>query len=70
MFLGWGQSTIAKGVRSSSATGYLPDTTDNLHILLNTRVTRILPVGRDDDHKHGKAPDLRVVEFAASAEGQ
>lgn len=63
--LGWGQTTIARGFRSSSATGYLAHTNDNVHVLLNTRVTRILPV---DDHSP-KAKDFRKIELAATPEG-
>ncbi|TFK19458.1 aryl-alcohol oxidase [Coprinopsis marcescibilis] len=64
--LTWIQSTVGNGERSSSATGYL--NTDvrqrpNLSILLNTRTTRILPVGR------GKEPDMRTVEIAAGPDG-
>ncbi|KAF9561263.1 FAD/NAD(P)-binding domain-containing protein [Agrocybe pediades] len=42
---GWHQSTTGNGERSSAATGYLPSNVrarPNLHILVNTRVTRIL----------------------------
>jgi choline dehydrogenase-like flavoprotein len=51
-------------MRSSSATSYLPHTGDNVHILLNTLVTRILPVGNPDER------DLRKVEFATSPSGK
>ncbi|KAJ7693421.1 alcohol oxidase [Mycena rosella] len=43
--MGWGQSTIKNGTRSSSSTSYLaPEflSRPNLHVLLNARVTRIL----------------------------
>ncbi|KAF4610036.1 hypothetical protein D9613_010641 [Agrocybe pediades] len=42
---GWHQSTTGNGERSGAATGYLPSNVrarPNLHILVNTRVTRIL----------------------------
>ncbi|KAF5355502.1 hypothetical protein D9758_006408 [Tetrapyrgos nigripes] len=62
--IGWVQSTVGFGVRSSSATSYLgPKTTrrKNLHVLLNTRVTRVLPV---DD---AKPLTVRTVEFTQDA---
>lgn len=43
--------------RSSSATAYVETSKDNLHVLFNTYVTRVLPVGNDKD--------FRGVEFAA-----
>lgn len=46
--------------RSSSVTTYLANTGNNVHILLNTHVTRVLPVGSDTD--------FRGVEFAADAQ--
>lgn len=45
-FVGWNQATIGNGTRSSSATAYLSDSTTsrpNLDVLLNTKVTRVLP---------------------------
>ncbi|KAF9445056.1 GMC oxidoreductase [Macrolepiota fuliginosa MF-IS2] len=60
--IGWQQNTIGKGVRSSSATGYLSSTGDNVHVLLNTRVTRILPT------TYG-GTDIRTVEFATDPKG-
>jgi choline dehydrogenase-like flavoprotein len=50
------------GERSSSATAYLSTTNDNVHVLLNTHVTRVLPV-RDSK------TDFRIVEFAADSQG-
>ncbi|KAF9450824.1 GMC oxidoreductase [Macrolepiota fuliginosa MF-IS2] len=50
--LGWLQSTIGEGARSSAATSYLNLTViqrQNLHILLETRVTRILPATNGTD---------------------
>ncbi|KAJ7346320.1 alcohol oxidase [Mycena albidolilacea] len=46
--VGWTQATIKDGARSSSATSYLaPEFVNrpNLHVLLNARVTRVLPTG-------------------------
>ncbi|KAJ6451318.1 alcohol oxidase [Mycena sanguinolenta] len=46
--IGWMQATIKDGTRSSSATSYLaPEFINrpNLHVLLNARVTRVLPTG-------------------------
>lgn len=68
---GWVQRTTIKGVRSSSATGYLSHAGNNVHILLNTYVTRILPT---DNHGKGNdrnphVNDFRKVEFATAFEG-
>ena len=46
--------------RSSSATAYVETSKDNLHVLLNTYVTRVLPVGNDRD--------FRGVEFATDGQ--
>ncbi|GLB35186.1 putative aryl-alcohol oxidase [Lyophyllum shimeji] len=62
--LGWLQATIKGGSRSSSATSYLgPDFINrpNLHVLLNTRVTRVLSSTRDRT--------FRTVEFMQRAQG-
>jgi len=61
---GWQQSTTGLGERSSAATGYL--TTEvrirpNLHILVETRVTRILQTS--GTHKLA----LRTVEFTTGS---
>ncbi|KXN87008.1 Alcohol dehydrogenase [acceptor] [Leucoagaricus sp. SymC.cos] len=51
----WLQGTIGHGERSSSATSYLTDevvSRPNLHILLNTRVTSVLPVDRSTQDTH------------------
>ncbi|KAJ3558042.1 hypothetical protein NP233_g11591 [Leucocoprinus birnbaumii] len=59
----WNQLTIDhKGERSSSATAYVETSSDNLHVLLNSYVTRVLPVG--------KGTDFRGVEFAANAQSK
>ncbi|KAJ7217681.1 alcohol oxidase, partial [Mycena pura] len=55
--IGWGQMTVLNGSRSSSATSYLAPqfvNRPNLHILLNARVTRVLPTA---------SSDIRTVEF-------
>ncbi|KAF5364408.1 hypothetical protein D9758_010695 [Tetrapyrgos nigripes] len=47
--IGWGQSTVLNGQRSSSATSYLGPTVakrSNLHVLLHAHVTRILKASR------------------------
>ncbi|KAF5354115.1 hypothetical protein D9756_007319 [Leucocoprinus leucothites] len=59
--LGWGQASIAHGLRSSSATAYLAHANDNVHILLNTHVTRILP-------STNQSHDFRTVEFTSGPE--
>ncbi|KXN83424.1 Alcohol dehydrogenase [acceptor] [Leucoagaricus sp. SymC.cos] len=51
----WFQGTIGHGERSSSATSYLTDevvSRPNLHVLLNTRVTRVLPIDRSTQDTH------------------
>ncbi len=65
--VGWTQSTIKDGVRSSSATSYLgPEfiSRPNLHVLLHAQVTRLIPTGS----QNGK-PTFRSVEFASDAAG-
>ncbi|KAF5349539.1 hypothetical protein D9756_008782 [Leucocoprinus leucothites] len=58
--IAWNQFTIDRHAeRSSSATAYLAKTGNNVHVLVNTYVTRVLPVGR--------GTDFRTVEFAADA---
>ncbi|KAI0313068.1 alcohol oxidase [Amylostereum chailletii] len=63
--LSWIQSTSGNGIRSSSATAYLHPALgrQNLDLLLNTQVTRILPT----NHQSSSVPDLRVVEFARNS---
>ncbi|KAG6917770.1 hypothetical protein DXG01_001175 [Tephrocybe rancida] len=63
--VGWLQTTIDKGQRSSSATAYLsPDVLrrPNLHVVVNTHVTRIL---KTNDVKG--QPVLQGVEVAESS---
>lgn len=60
--LGWTQSTLNGGRRSSSATSYLgPNfiSRKNLHVLVNARVTRLLKTGNTRDGK----PEMLGVEF-------
>ncbi|KAG6907390.1 hypothetical protein DXG01_009081 [Tephrocybe rancida] len=61
--LGWLQATIKRGERSSSATSYLEAKfidRQNLHVLLNTRVTRLLETRSSGPSQ----PVIRTVEFA------
>ncbi|KAJ7910769.1 GMC oxidoreductase-domain-containing protein [Mycena leptocephala] len=62
---GWGQATAQNGSRSSSATSYLGPqfaAYPNLHVLLHTRVTRVLPTTSNG---------FRTVEFPSHvASGQ
>ncbi|KAJ7187788.1 aryl alcohol oxidase [Mycena filopes] len=61
--VGWSQSTIKNGSRSSSATSYLaPEFLErpNLHVLLHARVTRVLSTGLNT---------FRGVEFAQDPKG-
>nr|Q0R4L2.1 RecName: Full=Pyranose dehydrogenase 3; Short=PDH 3; AltName: Full=Pyranose:quinone oxidoreductase 3; Flags: Precursor [Leucoagaricus meleagris]AAZ94874.1 pyranose dehydrogenase [Leucoagaricus meleagris]AAZ94875.1 pyranose dehydrogenase [Leucoagaricus meleagris] len=58
--LAWTQYTIDhRAERSSSATSYLESTRDNVHVLVNSRVTRIFSAGN--------GTDFRSVEFAVDA---
>ncbi|KAF8991666.1 aryl-alcohol oxidase-like protein [Cyathus striatus] len=61
----WLQSTVGRGERSSSATAYLNASViarPNLSILIQTRVTRLLPISQ----KIEKTPTLTKVELATS----
>ncbi|KAF7378173.1 Choline dehydrogenase, mitochondrial [Mycena sanguinolenta] len=65
--LGWPQSTINGAQRSSGATSYLGPqfmARSNLHVLVNTRVTRVNQTGTDS----GK-PAFRSVEVTQSETG-
>ncbi|KAJ7629664.1 aryl-alcohol oxidase [Mycena polygramma] len=65
--VGWIQTTINGGQRSSAATSYLGHnfvSRPNLHVLVNSHVTRIIQTGVDQ----GK-PAFRSVEFAQSETG-
>ncbi|KAF8056619.1 aryl-alcohol-oxidase from pleurotus Eryingii [Lyophyllum atratum] len=58
--IGWLQTTIDDGVRSSSATSYLGPKfikRSNLHILVNAQVARFVQTSG------GKIPEFRTVEF-------
>ncbi|TFK91942.1 GMC oxidoreductase [Polyporus arcularius HHB13444] len=65
--IGWTQSTIHDGRRVTSATSYLAEawSRSNLDIVVNTRVTKVLPVG----YESGK-PVMRGVEIAQTAGGR
>ncbi|KAF8645738.1 hypothetical protein AX16_007606 [Volvariella volvacea WC 439] len=63
--IGWGMSTIQGGVRSSSATSYLSADVrkrPNLTILLNARVTRVVP-SSILSVLLPENPSIRTVEF-------
>ncbi|KAF8921082.1 aryl-alcohol oxidase [Mucidula mucida] len=65
--IGWLQSTVGNGTRSSSATSYLgPEYTcrPNLHVLLHSYVTRILPKDSDDSELY-----FDTVEFTHGSDG-
>ena len=65
--LGWLQSTIGNGNRTSSATAFLSGTVldrPNLDILLGTRATKLLKTG-----KQGKTTAFRSVELQKNATG-
>ncbi|EKM77597.1 hypothetical protein AGABI1DRAFT_121979 [Agaricus bisporus var. burnettii JB137-S8] len=64
--LAWLQSTIGNGARSSAAASYLGDEVtqrSNLHIVLGTRATRILPT----QEGNGSHTSLRTVELLSSS---
>lgn len=60
--IGWVQSSIGGGVRSSSATTYLAGaiTRPNLDVLINAHVAKVLPIG----FQNGK-PSFRLVQFSS-----
>ncbi|KXN82932.1 Choline dehydrogenase, mitochondrial [Leucoagaricus sp. SymC.cos] len=60
--IGWVQSTVDNGERSSAVTGYLNETSNNVHALLNTLATRVFPVNQT-------GLEFRGVEVAANAQG-
>ena len=64
--IGYLQSTVGSGERSSSATAYIDPILHrkNLHVLISHTATRLLPVKAPGD-----VPSLRKVEFAASPTG-
>ncbi|KAJ6625745.1 aryl-alcohol-oxidase from pleurotus Eryingii [Mycena sp. CBHHK59/15] len=62
--VGWAQSTIKNGSRSSSATSYLAPqfiSRPNLHVLLHARITRVLQSGPGA---------FRTVEFVQDLKGE
>lgn len=66
--IGWLQSTIGFGERSSSATGYLTETTvsrRNLEVLVGARVTKLSQTGT-----RSKTPVMLGLEVADSAHGK
>ncbi|KAH9945030.1 aryl-alcohol oxidase-like protein [Epithele typhae] len=66
--LGWLQSTIGHGVRTSSATAFLDANTldrKNLDVLIGTRVTRLISSVRSNSK-----PTFRDVELAQSPSGE
>lgn len=61
--LGWGQFTVdADGERSSAATAYIMKAGRNVHVLVNTHVTRVLPITN--------STDFRRVEYASSSQSR
>ncbi|KAL5528041.1 hypothetical protein ACEPAF_7177 [Sanghuangporus sanghuang] len=64
--VGWTQSTIANGVRDSSAVAYIEPvlSRSNLDVLVNTRVTRVIQTGIQSS-----VPEFRAVEASASSNG-
>ncbi|KAF5327359.1 hypothetical protein D9619_004993 [Psilocybe cf. subviscida] len=64
--IGWLQSTIGNGARSSSATAYLGPALqrNNVDVLINTQVTRLVQTGTS-----GAQPVFRGVEFAQTRTG-
>ena len=65
--IGWVQSSIGNGVRSSSSTAYLRKALSrpNLHVLINATVTKLLPTGF-----RGSKISFSGVQFASSTDGQ
>ncbi|KAF9068141.1 hypothetical protein BDP27DRAFT_1327689 [Rhodocollybia butyracea] len=68
--VGWLQKTVTtQGRRSSSATSYLAPEfiqRDNLHVLLNARVTRVIP---DSSSSPSSGHAFHTVELAQNLEG-
>ena len=67
--LGWTQSTIKGGQRSSSATSYLAPqfiSRPNLHVVLRTRVTRLVKTSKPSS---AGLPIFRTVEVAHNVTG-
>ncbi|KAI0754900.1 alcohol oxidase [Daedaleopsis nitida] len=66
--ISWTQSTISCGRRVTAASSYLARAFDrsNLDILVNTRVTKLLPIG---EASGSGLPDMRGVQFSEDANG-
>ncbi|KAI0311429.1 alcohol oxidase [Amylostereum chailletii] len=64
--ISWTQSTIENGHRVTAASAYLAPALNrsNLDILVNTQVTKVLPVSIEID-----GPVMRRIQFAQSANG-
>ncbi|KAF9257052.1 aryl-alcohol-oxidase from pleurotus Eryingii [Marasmius fiardii PR-910] len=70
--IGWSIATIRHGERSSSATSYLGPkyvSRPNLHVVLNTRVTRVLSSNTTARSSTTKGVPIDTVEVATSANG-
>lgn len=63
------QSTVGRGERSDAATVYLYPavTRRNLHILIDTQVTKLLPANQPSETE---LPEFRVVEMAPSQDSK
>ncbi|KAF5360407.1 hypothetical protein D9756_004427 [Leucocoprinus leucothites] len=60
----WNEFTIdVKGMRSSATTAFLSKAGDNVHVLLNTYVTRVVPAASN-------GTDFRVVEVGTKEGGE
>ncbi|KAF7357723.1 Pyranose dehydrogenase [Mycena venus] len=67
--IGWAQVSIKNGSRSSAATSYLAPqyiARPNLHVVLNTMVTRVLQSGSDS--KTGQ-PAFQTIEYSSNVRG-
>ncbi|KAG7094373.1 hypothetical protein E1B28_007974 [Marasmius oreades] len=81
--IGWGMATILNGERSSSATSYLAPkyaARPNLHVVLNSRVTRVLASSKTSSRssitsdystrgRTSKLVSIDTVEVATAADG-
>ena len=65
--IGWVQSSIGDGVRSSSSTSYLRNALSrpNLHVLINATVMKLLPSGF-----RNRKISFGLVQFASSVDGE
>lgn len=65
--IGWTVSTIGRGVRSSSATGYLaPEylSRPNLHVLVHAQVTKLIQTGT-----RNRLPSFHSLQFTSTLAG-